>query len=258
MTLRVVIVDDEPLALTLLSAILHDAGGVEVVAQCKNGHEAIDAVITHQPDVIFLDIHMPGLNGFEVISKIQNDIMPLVIFTTAYADYAVEAFKVQAIDYVLKPLEDKAIITSLERARIAIETGVQSRQKPLLMTTLQSISDKIKERSGVKSKSTLIVKENEKVSRLNMQSIRWIEAAGDYICIHLEDSTRLIRATLKSVESDIDDSHFQRIHRSTIINLDHLREMTPTQKGEALVKMNDGVLLKVSRKYGAVLRSRLA
>jgi len=257
MTLRIVIVDDEPLALTLLASILDDAVDVELVARCLNGYEAIDAVIEHQPDVLFLDIHMPGLNGFDVISKIQSDIMPLVIFTTAYADYAVEAFQVQAIDYVLKPLEDHMIMTSLERARAAIDGGYNKRRKPKLLTALHEISDKVKERSGETVRSTLMVKDSEKIALLETRSIQWLEAAGDYVCIHSRDNARLVRSTLKSIEDELEQVRFQRIHRSTIINLEHLSEITPTKKGEAIVQMNDGTRLKVSRKYGSDLRARL-
>lgn len=257
MTLRIVIVDDEPLALTLLESILNDVENVDLVAKCLNGYKALDAIITHQPDVLFLDIHMPGLNGFDVISKIQSDIMPVVIFTTAYADYAVEAFQVQAVDYVLKPLEDHMIMTSLERARAAIEGGYNLWRKPKLLTALHTISDKVKERSGESVKSTLTVKDSDKIALLETKSIQWLEAAGDYVCIHSQGNARLIRSTLKAIESDLGGSQFQRIHRSTIINMEHLSEIAPAQKGEAIVQMSDGTRLKVSRKYGSDLRARL-
>jgi len=268
MSISVIIVDDEPLARTLLRSILDEIEDVDVVAQCANGYEALDAIIAHQPDVMFLDIHMPGLNGFDVIARIQSHLMPVVIFTTAYADYAIKAFSVQAIDYVLKPIEDNKVFKSVARAREAINSGYAknseyiARDKPKLLSVLQPESHKDQDghpmpQSGAQPSGTLIVKENDTIARLNTQSIYWIEAAGDYVCIHTEGATRLVRATLKSIEDDIDARIFQRIHRSTIINMNYLKSVTRGQKGEAIVEMQDGARLKVSRKYGTPLRSRL-
>ena len=152
MTLRVVIVDDEPLALSLLSAILADVADVELVAVCQEGREAVDAVLTHEPDILFLDIHMPEMNGFDVIAAIQSDQMPLVIFTTAYSEYAVEAFKVQALDYVLKPLGDQAIMDSLARARETLEARVMSARKPDILTTLHDISRQVRSENNPKKR----------------------------------------------------------------------------------------------------------
>jgi len=160
--------------------------------------------------------------GFDVIRAIQGDIMPKVIFTTAYSQYAVEAFKVQALNYVLKPLDDDKIRDSLIRAKEALG------------------------RSEFESKSKML-----------SANLKWVEADGDYVCIHMKDKTHLIRATLKSIEDQLSDVNFQRIHRSTIVNLDKVREIRPVQKGEAIVIMNTGQQLKVSRSYGAALRTKI-
>lgn len=264
MTLRVVIVDDEPLALSLLSAILGDVDDVEIVAICQEGREAVEAVLTHEPDILFLDIHMPEMNGFDVIAAIQSDQMPLVIFTTAYAEYAVEAFKVQALDYVLKPLADQAIMDSLERARVTLETRVVSARKPDLLTALHDISRQVRSESKPEKDDvsraevgTLIVKDSDRISFLNKAKIEWLEAAGDYVCIHIEGTTRLIRSTLKALEAELDMKIFIRIHRSTIINTTMLKHIVPASKGEAYAIMQDGNRLKVSRSFGAALRSKL-
>ena len=256
MSLRVVIVDDEPLALSLLSAILADVEDVEVVAQCRNGREAVEAVISHSPDVMFLDIQMPEMNGFDVIAAIQADIMPIVIFTTAYAEYAVDAFKVQVLDYVLKPLADQEILNSLARVRAAISAGQHVITKPKLLETLHDISQRVNSDSPQGSHS-LIIKDATSVAFIGKENIDWLEAAGDYVCVHSGGKTRISRATLKSIESDLDAKIFHRIHRSTIVNITKITELIPAQKGEAYVVMSDGKRLKVSRGNGPKLKSVL-
>ena len=241
--IRVVIVDDEPLARDLLEVILSDIKTVEVVAICSNGHQAIDAVITHAPDVLFLDIEMPGLNGFDVIKALQSDILPKIIFTTAYSDYAIEAFKVNAVNYILKPLTEKAVQESLER----IEKSMVGEMKSTMLTVLQP--------SG--SERALALIEPNKITMSNMDDIIWLEAAGDYVCVHLESGTKIIRRTLKAFMAELPPNLFQKIHRSTIINVSHVSEMVAQKKGEAILVMSDGHRLKVSRTYGAVLRERL-
>lgn len=241
--IKAVIVDDEPLARDLLEVILGDIESVEIAAICSNGHQAIDAVITHAPDVLFLDIEMPGLNGFDVIKSLQSDILPKIIFTTAYSDYAIEAFKVNAVNYILKPLTEKAVKESLER----IENSVTDEMKSTMLTVLQPRE----------SERALALIEPNKITMANMDDVIWLEAAGDYVCVHLEGRTKIIRQTLKTFMAELPPSLFQRIHRSTIINVSHVSEMIAQKKGEAILVMSDGHRLKVSRTYGAVLRERL-
>lgn len=256
MALTAVIVDDEPLALDLLAAILKDHPDVEILARCSNGYDAVEAVLNHAPDILFLDIEMPEMTGFDVIRAIQSDIMPKVIFTTAYSQYAVEAFKVQAINYVLKPLDDDKIRESLSRAREALgRTGFESKSK--MLSAIQDINDS-KAVATHPSNAALIVKDTDKISFLDKAQLKWVEADGDYVCIHMKENTHLIRATLKSIEEQLLNANFQRIHRSTIVNLDQIKEIRPAPKGEAIVVMNTGEPLKVSRSYGAALRAKIA
>lgn len=251
MTLTAIIVDDEPLARNLLAAILEDIDEVDVVAQCQNGFEAIEAIIEHVPDMMFLDIEMPEMNGFSVINAIQSDILPKIIFTTAYAEYAVEAFRVQALNYVLKPLDDEKIRESVQRVKIALETKEQLPAKSTILTALEP-------RESLSKGRSLIVKDKDKIAFLNKDDIDWVEADGDYVCIHKETNTHLIRATLKSVEAELQEARFQRIHRSTIVNLDRVSEIISGQKGEAIIFMKAGQRLKVSRSYGTALRAKLS
>ncbi len=250
MTLTAIIVDDEPLARGLLTAILDDIDGINVVAECKNGFDAIEAVIEHTPDVMFLDIEMPEMDGFDVIQAIQTDILPKVVFTTAYAEYAIEAFRVQALNYVLKPLDDVKIRESVERVKTLLVSEDKHRAKSMMLTALNSPESLSKSRS-------LIVKDNDKITFLDRDKIDWIEADGDYVCIHHDAKTHLIRMTLKAVQVELQGASFQRIHRSTIINLDRVSEIISAQKGEAIAVMKTGQRLKVSRSYGSALRSRL-
>ena len=141
MSIRVIIVDDELLALHLLSSILSDIDGIELVAECTNGHQAVDAVMKYNPDVMFLDIQMPEMNGFDVIAAIQGDVLPVVVFTTAYAEYAVNAFKVQAVDYVLKPLSEENIAESIARVKALLNAKRVTRTKPELLGVLQDVSE---------------------------------------------------------------------------------------------------------------------
>lgn len=258
MSLRVIIVDDESLALDLLASILVDIEGIEVVARCKSGREAVQAVMTYNPDVMFLDIQMPEMNGFDVIAAIQGDVLPLVIFTTAYAEYAINAFKVQAVDYVLKPLNEDNISESIARAKTHLKVNQHARTKPELLEVLQDISDKVKSNMAGQKPATLIVKETDRIALLNPNEIDWIEAAGDYVCIHIKGETRIMRTTLKTMEAELKGPNFQRIHRSTLVNMDKVQEVIMAAKGEAFVVISDKSRLKVSRTYGPELRARLS
>jgi len=237
MILTAIIVDDEPLARGLLAAILDDIDGVNIVAQCQNGPEAIEAVIEHTPDVMFLDIEMPQMNGFEVIQAIQADILPKIIFTTAYAEYAVEAFRVQALNYVLKPLDDEKIRESVERVRTVFDSDETPPAKSMILTALNPSEN-------LSKGGSLVVKDNDKIAFLDKDRIDWFEADGDYVCIHQEAKTHLIRTTLKSIEAELQDT--QRVS-----------EIISAKKGEAIIVMMAGQRLKVSRSYGAALRARL-
>jgi len=241
--LKIIIVDDEPLARDLLDAILSEIDDVEITAICANGREAIDAVIKHSPDVLFLDIEMPVLSGFDVINALQSDILPKIIFTTAFSHYAIEAFKVNALNYILKPVHEDMVKESLERVRMSLATET----KPAMLTALNEIP----------SKTPLALIEPNKITMTQADDIIWLEAAGDYVCVHRAHDTKIIRRTLKAFMDDLPQHVFQKIHRSTIVNINHISEMAKGKKGEAVLTMSDNYRLKVSRTYGQSLRLRL-
>lgn len=247
MKLRVVIVDDEPLAKDLLSAILEDDGQIDVVAVCMDGETAIEAVLRERPDLVFLDIEMPEMSGLEVaanlIEKMRPDDLPHIIFATAYSHYAVEAFRVNALDYVLKPLEDSVIATSLQRVR---KTLAQAGRR-----------DGTAIAKGVANLGHIHLRDGDRIVLMPPEDIFWIEAQGDYVAIHLQTGQRLIRATLKSVEADLPIERFQRVHRSSILNIQALREVVPAASGGATAILSNGHQLSVSRAYRRKLDQRL-
>ncbi len=247
MTIRAIIVDDEPLARGLLMAILEDVAGIEVIAQCQNGFEAVEAVLTHTPDVMFLDVEMPEMTGFDVIKAIQSDIMPMIVFTTAYAQYAVEAFRVRALNYVMKPLSEDEIEQSVIRVREALATAAPTASKSQMLAALEPTQTR-----------TLMIKDSDRIAFLVKSDIHWAEAEGDYVCLHLDGSTRFVRSTLKAIEAQLTGGRFLRIHRSTLVNEDRISQIVPGKKGEAVVVTKSGQRLKVSRTYGPALRARFA
>lgn len=241
--LKAIVVDDEPLACELLEAILLDFDDVDLIATCANGEAAVDAVINSAPDVMFLDIEMPGMSGFDVIKALQSDIMPKIIFTTAYSQYALDAFKVNALNYILKPVHEKAVAESLERVRHSFQAETKS-------AIIKALDD------GAASKVPALVDLN-KITMANAHNILWLEAAGDYVYVHLAQQTKIIRRTLKTFTAELPPNLFQRIHRSTIVNIAHIDEFISQKKGEAILVMSDQHRLKVSRTYGAIVKDRL-
>ncbi len=271
MTLKTVIVDDEPLAIQLLSSILRDISGITIVAQCNTGNGALEAVLAHDADLLFLDIHMPELNGFDVIRNLQSDCFPMIIFTTAYSEYAASAFELNAVDYILKPLDE-------DRVDLAVRKAIQQRpfydenqnRKLDLIHVLEALSGKVSEGLGNDEEPTkneisaeqkalcLSVKQGGNIRLVLKSDINWVEAAGDYICVHTDDATYTMRSTMKEVESKLNAAQFQRIHRSTIVNLSRICELTPLPKGEAFIRLSNDKLLKVSRNYRDLLRENFA
>ena len=251
-TLTAIIVDDEPLARDLLVAILSDIDDIEIVAQPANGREAVDAVLNLSPDIMFLDIEMPGMTGLDVVKAVQADIMPAIIFTTAYAQYAVEAFKVRAINYVLKPLDETAIYDSVARVRALVPKSEAPKVRPSKADMLSALTAPLSENAG-----TVIISDTDTLSVVETQTIDWAEAEGDYVCLHMGGHTRLIRATLKSVQAELPGSQFMRIHRSTLVNLKCVKDVIRGPKGSATLITKTGQSLKVSRTHSAELRSKL-
>ena len=260
--LRTIIVDDEPLALKLLRTVLSEIADIEVVAECSNGKQAVEAVTELEPELIFLDIQMPGMNGFDVIKSLQTEIMPMVVFVTAYDQYAVDAFDLHAVDYVLKPLDSERIARSFDRAIDRLKNDVDRSFKSPLIGAIEEISERASKEKTDKSvnnlpdgmKRKLLVRDSGVVKVIPFDDIDWVDAAGDYMCVHAVGETHVIRSTLRDLMTKLDDNLFVRIHRSTIVNVERVVSVTPLQKGGSLLHLTQGESLKVSRNYRDSIR----
>jgi two-component system LytT family response regulator len=242
--------------------VLSEITDVEIVAECSNGKQAVEAATKLQPELIFLDIQMPGMNGFDVIKSLQTDIMPMVVFVTAYDQYAVDAFDLHAVDYVLKPLDSERIARSVDRAIDRLKNDVDRSFKSPLIGAIEEISERAsKEKTdetvnnlpdGMKRK--LLVRDSGVVKVIPFDDIDWVDAAGDYMCVHAVGETHVIRSTLRDLMTKLDDNLFVRIHRSTIVNVERVVSVTPLQKGGSLLHLTQGESLKVSRNYRDSIR----
>ena len=256
--LRAIIVDDESLARRGLSLRLQQMPMVDVVAECANGQQALEAIAEHSPDLVFLDIQMPGIDGFEVVRQLQSDNLPMVIFVTAFDQYAVEAFKVHAVDYVLKPIDDDRLHEAIDRAvaHHSQEETQRSKQRlvDLMMGMTGASAASIEEMAQGESQAQqwpekLVVKDGSDIHLIKVADIHWVDAAGDYMCIHASGETHIMRITMKQLEAMLNPARFLRIHRSTIINTDYVNGAQTLGNGEYMLSLEGGAQLKVSRGY---------
>lgn len=263
--LSTVIVDDEPLARKLMKATLADFPEVEIVAVCKNGREAVKTVLQEEPDLLILDIQMPGMNGFSVIKHLQSEIVPMVIFCTAYESYAVDAFDLHAVDYLLKPVDPERLRRALDRAvqRYMSGEGGQNQKAPLL-GAIDEIARRASDPAGSaaapqpeETEAKIAIKERDTTVLIDTGDIDWVDAAGDYMCVHVNNEAHILRSTLKALMTKLDDTKFKRIHRSTIVNLERIVKVTSLQKGEYILDLDCDVQLKVSRNFRHAIKDFL-
>ncbi|MFL2854925.1 MAG: LytR/AlgR family response regulator transcription factor [Pseudohongiellaceae bacterium] len=256
--LKTIIVDDEELARQGLSMRLEQYDEIDVVQECHNGKEAIEAIIEHEPEILFLDIQMPGMTGFEMIKEVQGDVMPLIIFVTAYDAFAVDAFKVHAIDYLLKPVEADRLAEAIDRAKQHKEREYAIHEKQKLLELAVSLTGKSPAAIGelvesgeeiVEHADRLAIKDGSSITFVPVKDIDWIDAAGDYMCVHVKGVTHIMRTTMKELEAKLDPTIFQRVHRSTIVNLERVEKVSSHINGEFHLTLNCGSSLKMSRSY---------
>jgi two-component system LytT family response regulator len=240
--IKSVIVDDEPLACRRIRRLLQTDPEIQVVATCTNGPEAVKAIEQHRPELLFLDIQMPGMNGFGVIEAIEH-IQPQIIFVTAYDRYAIQAFDVHALDYLLKPFDRVRFDAAVARAKTVIQQETQRG----IARELMSLRDEL--RVKPKYLDRLVIKSGGRISFLKTQEIDWIEAQGKYVAIHTGKETHVVREGLSSLEGDLNPKKFLRIHRSTIVNLDRIQSLQPWFHGDCKVILYDGTKLMLSRHY---------
>jgi two-component system LytT family response regulator len=270
MTFRTIIVDDEPLARKGLNIRLQNFNDIEVIAQCNNGREAIEAIRAYQVDLMFLDIQMPGLNGFQVIEEIANQglKMPMVVFATAFDQYAIKAFEVHALDYILKPADEERLSQTIDKVKQYFKSSTDADHKSKLIRLVSDVTGNdcqqiIAELANNQPVSVshysdiLAIKDGGEVSRVPVKDIIWIDAAGDYMCVHArsgsnsngQENTHILRKTMKQLEEHLDPKVFIRNHRSTIVNKDYIQKFCSQVNGEYILVLKNNKELKVSRSY---------
>jgi two-component system LytT family response regulator len=260
--IRTVIVDDEPLARKGLSLRLAEFANIEVIAECKNGLDAVAVIPKERPDLVFLDIQMPGLNGFQVINKLRelNQPIPLIVFVTAFDSYAIKAFDVHALDYVLKPVDEKRLKAAVEKVMATLDQKQQDGNQQKLARLVadftgddcEDILRKLANGERIETNpfpDILAIKDGAEVTRVAVNDIQWIDAAGDYMCVHANTQTHIMRRTMKELEKELDPKKFVRAHRSAMVNIHYVQKMVSHISGEYHLILSNGTELKVSRSH---------
>ena len=268
--IRALVVADEPLARRGIRARLAHAEGVDVVGECDSGPAAVEVIRRVAPDLVFLDVQMPGLDGFGVVQQVGADRMPMVVFVTAYHAHALRAFEVHALDYLLKPIDDERFARAVERARQAVaerRDGALGRRLSAMLAEWASARGSSGEETADSSaqpgaalarhRARVLVKDRGRVVLLDEDEVDWIEADGDYVRVHARGKGHLIRETLTAAEARLTGSRFVRIHRSSIVNVGRIRELRPLPNRDYVVVLRDGTQLKLSRSYSDRLRAVL-
>lgn len=241
--IRTLIVDDEPLAREGLRQLLESDRDVEILAECDDGAAALEAVRQYKPDLMFLDVQMPEMNGFELLQALPEPEMPLVVFVTAFEEHAIHAFQVHALDYLLKPIEPDRFREALAR----VKTEIQHRDGRAVIGRILSMLGAVRStRAGL---DRIMLKSAGKISFVRSGEIDWIEAQGDYVCLHVQGKKHLIREKISALEDQLSRDQFIRIHRSTIVNTNRIKEMQPLYHGDYVVLLHDGTRLTLSRSF---------
>ncbi len=260
MTIKTIIVDDESLARRGLELRLSEYDDIEIVAQCSNGRQALDKITELSPDLVFMDIQMPGLSGFDVVKNIDKNQLPMIIFVTAFDRYAIDAFDAQAVDYVLKPIDDDRLATALEKVRrnLAQEGKVNHTQRLMdLIISITGEAPSIIEQAVAgdgpvefeQYPERIAIKDAGEITYVPVKEILWVEAAGDYMCVHAQGKVHILRSTMKELEKTLSPRIFQRIHRSVIVNLKRVEKVCSHINGEYHLYLDCGSRLKMSRSY---------
>ena len=257
--LNTLIVDDEALARRGLKHRLSSAREVHVIGEARNGREALEMIRKHSPDLVFLDIQMPGMDGFDVLRALQAEELPAIVFVTAYDEFAIKAFEANAVDYLLKPIEDERLTEALSRAlkRHKEKRASKDRQSLLSLVSelagepIHSVEELGLKKLGkmLKEPSRLAIKDAGKTTWVEQANIEWIDAAGDYMCVHVEGETLIMRKTMKLLEKELDQTILQRVHRSTIVNVHRVKQMQSHINGEYFLTLQSGHTIKLSRTY---------
>jgi two-component system LytT family response regulator len=240
MSIRTLIVDDEPWARTRIASLLATEPDFSLLEPCAGGAEAIRAIVERQPQVVFLDVRMPDIDGFDVVDAIGVDAMPLVVFATAFEDYALKAFDAGALDYLLKPFDEERFRRALDRVRREV-------QAPRDPAALAGVMDRLRPARGFAER--LVIHTSGRVLFLKVDDIDWLEASGNYVMIHTGREKYLMRDTLRALGERLDPARFVRLHRSSMVNIERLRELLPWSRGEQVAVLRDGTQLTIGRAF---------
>lgn len=249
MSIRALIVDDEPLARKGIAQLLDPVDDVTVVGEAADGAEAVRRIEEHEPELVFLDVQMPEMDGMEVVREVGVELMPLTIFVTAYDEYALDAFEAQALDYLLKPIDEERFAEALDRARAQlqqVEANALSRQ---LRGLLQQYAEADDEDESTAPIERFTVRSRNRIYFVDAADVQWIESEGDYVALHDGEDAHLIRKTMKELEERLNSDSFLRVHRSYIVNTDYVEELRPLDHGTYRLIMVSGTPLKTSRGY---------
>ncbi len=264
MKIKTLLVDDEPLALRGLKLRLQNFEDIDIIGTCANGREAIKKIRAERPALVFLDIQMPGFDGFSVVKALAKEEMPLIIFATAFDQYAIKAFEAHAQDYLLKPIDEERLEESIIKIRSLIQERLTIEQNAKLIKLIQSmdtpptfeLSEIMKSQDlplDNHYETHLNIKDRGQITRVEINTVEWIDAAGDYMCLHANGKTHILRETMKNLEKRLDSELFQRVHRSTIVNISKIAELAATNGGKYKLTLTSGAELFVSRKYRNIL-----
>ena len=242
--IRTLIIDDVPLARDRLKRCLKGDAEIEIVGECENGEQAVNDIRALAPDLIFLDVQMPALDGFGVLEALKNERMPAVIFVTAYNEYAIQAFEVNALDYLLKPVDCERLNKAVQRAKSRLERSVRDDD---LDSRFRAMLEDIK--TGSKYIKRLTIKLTGRTILLPVDEIDWIETHGNYLKVHAGRESHLIRATMQSLETKLNPEKFVRVHRSVIVNVEKVKEIYPRSNGDQDLVLQNGQQLMLSRNY---------
>ena len=259
MTIRTIIVDDEKLAIQGLQLRLEPYADVEIIGTCANGREAIRAIKTEKPDLVFLDIQMPGFDGFSVVGGVMDIEPPLFVFVNAYEEHAIRAFEANAVNYLMKPVDEDKLADTLDRVRTRLTEKRSAEEATKLQAVLAEVApDAIEnmpadDENAGRYERMINIKDRGQIFSVDVETIEHIEAAGDYMCIYTGDNSLILRETMKDLERRLDPRVFQRVHRSTIVNLDQVRQVRPHTNGECFLVLDSGAEVKVSRSYRDVV-----
>jgi two-component system LytT family response regulator len=259
-TIRALIVDDEALARRGLRHRLKGLAGIEITGEARNGREAVSKIRELSPDLVFLDIQMPGMSGFDVIQELSSEPLPAILFVTAYDEYAIDAFEVNAVDYLLKPIDEERLEQALNKVRERLGRRRHRAQKDLLLRLLGELTgEPVKELGALEGKTVnrlvrkdhpkLAIRDGGRTTWVRQEDIQWVDAAGDYMCVHALGETHILRKTMKQLEDELDAEFLQRIHRSTIVNVRCVKEMRSHINGEYFLTLESGHTVKLSRSY---------